>query len=876
MKFLPVCSGSSKTLFKRKVLAPVTGALVLSIVFSSSANGATDLASLTNTASFDSNGDYILLSSIGNINTIVDDDGDLNSVFTSFSGTLNGNNLSISELNSPLFGNLDLANISNLTLNTDLNGISIIGAAGILAATSIHSDYSVANSEVYNVTVSGKINAGGSYIGGLIGYSSKTSIVDSESNVVIDYTDGAPSYVGGLVGINEGGMIRDSNSQATVRAYDVVGGIAGLNTENGLIVNSTSSSNVSGNGNVGGIVGNNYELDVSDGVTSISGSKFSGTVSGYQSVGGIAGTNSGKVSQSLSSGSVTAISYNAGGLVGYNVSGSIENSASNAVVEGPQTAGGLVGWSTSDGLISNSMAQGNVNGDYAVGGLVGRNDGNISNSMATGDVSESNLNSGVDIGGLVGVNFSSYSSVTNSIATGVVTGSGEIGGLIGYTVNSTITNSIATGNVNGISAVGGLIGTSDSDFISGSHASGDVLANSNRVGGLIGYAAGSYISSSTSTGDVTGDATVGGFIGYGHFATILNSSSAGNAIGENYVGGFIADDAYNTITNSMASGNVAGVDYVGSFSAASTTGYGSPEVANSTSMGSVSGSGDHVGGFYGYINLSPSDSSMETSAQLDALNILNNDLEADVWETNPVSTENYPVLISEFNSSSRVALLNKDLSEPKWGSNQYINNGRPYLIALLDSDFYSNITPEPGPSEGGSEPNNQPNSPAEIAKRESSERKILDNLKSDAKKIEVADFKSAGISGVTEESLPIVVELLAELEIQTFEAPTVQKVVQIAGAISRIIATDQGRNISYLDLRKVGVTEIEYSELKDFSKFLSFIPADKKNSIKEIQILVAEFKKTKAAADKTREAKKEATRIQREKNLQLILSMFKK
>ena len=124
--------------------------------------------------------------------------------------------------------------------------------------------------------------------------------------------------------------------------------------------------------------------------------------------------------------------------------------------------------------------------------------------------------------------------------------------------------------------------------------------------------------------------------------------------------------------------------------------------------------------------------------------------------------------------------------------------------------------------------------------------------------------------------MPIVVELLAELEIQVFETSTVQKVVQIAGAISRIITTEQGRNVSFLDLRRVGVTEIEYSELNDFSKFLSLIPADKKNSIREIQILVAEFKKSKAAAEKTREAKKEATRIQREKNLQLILSMFKK
>jgi len=40
--------------------------------------------------------------------------------------------------------------------------------------------------------------------------------------------------------------------------------------------------------------------------------------------------------------------------------------------------------------------------------------------------------------------------------------------------------------------------------------------------------------------------------------------------------------------------------------------------------------------------------------------------------------------------------------------------------------------------------------------------------------------------------------------------------------------------------------------------------------------LVVEFKKNKEEAVKAREVKKEATRIQRAKNLQLILDMFKK
>ncbi len=851
-------------------MAPVSGALVLSFVLSSSASAAIDLASITKTSEFDSSGDYFLSSSIENISLIVDDDGIPSSVFTTFSGTLNGNNFSISELNTPLFGNLDQATVSNLTLNTDSDGISIIGSAGILAATANHSDYSVDNSEIYRVKVTGTINAGGSNIGGLVGYSSKTDIAFSEANVIINYIEGTPGSVGGLVGTNDAGMIRDSKSQGTVRGYDVVGGIAGLNTDNGLIVNSSSTATISGNGSIGGIVGENNESSI------IVVSKFDGIVFGDRSVGGIAGINFGNVSLSRSSGSATALSYNVGGLVGYNVGGSIESSASNALVTGPQFAGGLVGWSDADGVISNSMAQGNVNGDYAVGGLAGKNWGEISNSIANGTVT-----GGTQVGGLVGINEGANSSITNSIATGMVTGGGEIGGLIGYSLLSEITNSIAVGDVNGINDIGGLIGLSDSDSIIRTYAAGDVIGSGNQIGGLIGSASGGTITGSTSSGDVTGANTVGGLIGYGAYGTISNSGASGDVTGENiYVGGFIAGDAYNTITNSIASGNVTGVDYVGSFSGSTTTGHGYIPITNSTSMGAANGEGDYVGGFYGHVFPSPSETSFETLTQAEALTVINNGLGVAAWEINPNSSLNYPSLIVNMNTVTMISILNKNLIAPKWGNNRYINGGNPYLIALLSSGFYSDSTPipdiPPGPPSSGSGSIKKPISPEEIAKREGSERKILESLKENFRKIEVEDFKSAGIVGVTDKSLPIVVELLAELEIQTFEAPTVQKVVQIAGAISRIISVDQGKSISFIDLKKVGVTEIEYSELKEFSNFLALLPADKKNSIKEIQLLVAEFKKNKEVAIKAREAKKEATRIQREKNLQLILSMFKK
>ena len=95
----------------------------------------------------------------------------------------------------------------------------------------------------------------------------------------------------------------------------------------------------------------------------------------------------------------------------------------------------------------------------AVGGLAGCNKGTITNSYATGSVTGTGGTGTNYVGGLVGEN---SGTISNSYATGNVTSTGTystyIGGLVGCN-NSTITNSYATGNVTGTgSYVGGLVG----------------------------------------------------------------------------------------------------------------------------------------------------------------------------------------------------------------------------------------------------------------------------------------------------------------------------------------------------------------------------------------------------------------------------------
>jgi hypothetical protein len=63
------------------------------------------------------------------------------------------------------------------------------------------------------------------------------------------------------------------------------------------------------------------------------------------------------------------------------------------------------------------------------------------------------------VGGLVGFN---NGEITNSYATGSVNGAAEVGGLVGYNNhNGTINSSYATGSVNGYLYVGGLVGVND-------------------------------------------------------------------------------------------------------------------------------------------------------------------------------------------------------------------------------------------------------------------------------------------------------------------------------------------------------------------------------------------------------------------------------
>ena len=397
------------------------------------------------------------------------------------------------------------------------------------------------------------------------------------------------------------GEVKDLNLATAPLLYGV-GGVVGR----GALANTLDAGGTVNNVDVTGLV-NGYGYDEVGGLVgtssgSISGSTVNGDVNGYEEVGGLVGrlesgatiTDSHTTSNEYGSGVSGFVAV--GGLVGYSA-GSIETSTASGPVSGVgdieefenEYIGGLVGKLESGATITDSSASGYVSGALNVGGLVGWSDSNITDSHATGDVEgESN------VGGLVG--YSYYDGhITDSYATGDVTGQGDyIGGLVGEAYGDITGSRHTTGTVTGYRYVGGLAGWSDND-ITDSHATGDVFGVED-VGGLVGWSD-SNITDSWSEGDVEGDDNVGGLVGFSE-NDIINSYARGNVTGDNDTGGLVGyseDD----ITNSYATGNVTGdVDTGG------LVGDSEGDITNSYATGNVTGSfegvGDDAGGLVGY------------------------------------------------------------------------------------------------------------------------------------------------------------------------------------------------------------------------------------------------------------------------------------
>jgi filamentous hemagglutinin family protein len=344
-------------------------------------------------------------------------------------------------------------------------------------------------------------------------------------------------------------------------------------------------------------------------------------------IGTIAGQNNGTISNvnvlsllgnsTINGGAHSGIL--AGGLTGQNVGTVTGSSANVAVTVGNAVdstqlniAGGLVG--SNLGTITGSSATGNVSGGTFsfVGGLVGQNGlfcncngptgpGTIASSFATGAVS---VGSNGIAGGLLGTNNGgspTSSSVTQSHATGNVSGSGnvQLGAFAGVNdTGATITSSDATGNVTG------------TNLVSGSGGSGDVAAVAGFAGKNGGTIANSHATGNVSVaGAVFGDFVAGAFVGVNNRSGLIQGTPAqgqftyatGSVTGSanSVAAGFAGQNAGN-IKFAYASGNVhvGSNSYAGGFVAGNTG-----TIFQAFATGTVTDDGNTVLGGFGAFNI---------------------------------------------------------------------------------------------------------------------------------------------------------------------------------------------------------------------------------------------------------------------------------
>ena len=188
-----------------------------------------------------------------------------------------------------------------------------------------------------------------------------------------------------------------------------------------------------------------------------------------------------------------------------------------------------------------------ITGSSNVGSLVGGSvEGVIEGCSATGSVSGNNY-----VGGLVGLN---EGNISDSYATGSVSGNNYVGGLVGLNEGNISDSYVTDSVVGGLDFVGGLAGSVFN--ISDSYATGSVVEGRSDVGGLVG--SGTNISDSYATGSVSGrGSNVGGLAGSG--TNISNSYATGSVSGRGFnVGGLVGLIVRGSISNSYATGSVSG------------------------------------------------------------------------------------------------------------------------------------------------------------------------------------------------------------------------------------------------------------------------------------------------------------------------------
>ncbi len=206
-----------------------------------------------------------------------------------------------------------------------------------------------------------------------------------------------------------------------------------------------------------------------------------------------------------------------------------------------------------------NISSSQIRGSNYVGGVVACIINNAINDVIIQDCQNSSTITGTGfVGGLVG--YSSYATILDSNNSGSVSVNGNYaGGIVGSASNTAVDNCYNTGTTTTSSNYGGgLVGMAGSyASITNSYNTANITGSGNIVGGVAGYVGSTAgIASCYNTGSVSGASSVGGIVGSAASSSVVNTFNTGSVTGSSNVDGIAGSASSSTITNNYYGGGI--------------------------------------------------------------------------------------------------------------------------------------------------------------------------------------------------------------------------------------------------------------------------------------------------------------------------------
>ncbi|AEG31867.1 two-partner secretion domain-containing protein [Thiomicrospira cyclica] len=496
-----------------------------------------------------------------------------------FTGNFEGLGHTISNLtvNRPttddvgFFGRVDGSSFRNFTLS-EINitgGDYVGGLVGFLSGV---------DGQIYNVNITGNVEASFNFIGGLVGRIDSNAVGASIENVISTVEVTGKDNVGGLVGDMFRGNLVNAYAIGSVTGSNNVGGLIGVARNDSSIENVYATGKVTrtGSGAVGGILGNKFQSNPSFSITNAffdqdTTAQSSGVGDGNQT--GVTGIRSltntvDAYTQATYTGfdfdnvwfmidgetrpflrmehSTTITNANQLQLMAMDLDANY--TLANDIDLAPALTNPSLHWR---GTLDDDAFQGSF---VPVGNSTNAFTGSFDGQGST--ISNLTINRPTlsDVG-LFGV--AENVNISNLGLIGVdISGTSFVGGLVGRSLNnSEFTNLSVSGNINGSQlgqSVGGFVGRAMDSSFTNTFSTGKVVGDTSFIGGFVGSAIDSTFNNTFSTGKIvvaTGS-FIGGFVGTAIDSTFNNTFSTGKVVVDtgSFNGGFAGNNPRNSST----------------------------------------------------------------------------------------------------------------------------------------------------------------------------------------------------------------------------------------------------------------------------------------------------------------------------------------